>query len=345
MGRMDDIFNPRPVYPPLSVRDTPAGPVSIIEQDPPRLAKIVRGTGPYSWREQMLQPTGEYIDLGDAGLAGSCEVVMDGTTGSGSATVSGLADTTGLVRGQPVSGTGVPAGARILTVDSASQVTLTANATASGTASLTFAVFAAAYERNLVEGVGIGTFVLLWRGYLNTGNDESQEWIFDRRMLAVENDLTWTITTTLAAAITTATQSTATVADAGKFPSRNCFVVQIDDEQLMIGAGYGTNNWSSIVRGWNGTTPAPHGNGATVTLVQTSPVSDVAKLIASMVFETYPGPNDGEVLILNQAQPINVTSGPDGSGFFSGNRIEYNPQTEAIDTKEAIRAIDLNNFP
>jgi len=177
---MDDLFNPRPVYPPLGIRTTPAGDVYIVDQDPPRLAKLLRGDGPYSWKEEMLQPAGQFDDLGDAGLAGSCEVVMDGTTASGSPAITGLADTTGLVRGQPVSGTGVPAGAVILSVDSSSQVTLTANATASGTVSLTFGLHAAAYERNGATGIPAGTFVLLWRGYLNTANGESQEWIFDR---------------------------------------------------------------------------------------------------------------------------------------------------------------------
>jgi hypothetical protein len=57
-----------------------------------------------------------------------------GNRTSGSAIISGIASTTGIYKGQAVSGTGIAAGSRVLSVDSASQITLTANATSgSGT--------------------------------------------------------------------------------------------------------------------------------------------------------------------------------------------------------------------
>lgn len=61
-----------------------------------------------------------------------------GTRTSSSAVITGLASTSDLGVGMRVFGTGIPAGAKILTVDSGSQVTLTANASSSGTATLTF---------------------------------------------------------------------------------------------------------------------------------------------------------------------------------------------------------------
>jgi hypothetical protein len=57
-----------------------------------------------------------------------------GNRTSGSAVISGIASTTGIYEGQAVSGTGIAAGSRVLSVDSATQITLTANATSgSGT--------------------------------------------------------------------------------------------------------------------------------------------------------------------------------------------------------------------
>jgi hypothetical protein len=63
-----------------------------------------------------------------------------GTTTSGSAVVTGLSSTTGMVAGMIVSATsGIAAGATVLSVDSATQITMSANATATGARSLTIA--------------------------------------------------------------------------------------------------------------------------------------------------------------------------------------------------------------
>ncbi len=64
-------------------------------------------------------------------------VVQSGTLASGSPVVTGLT-TSALAGAVWVSGTGVPRGTLVASIDSTSQVTLTANATASGAASLTF---------------------------------------------------------------------------------------------------------------------------------------------------------------------------------------------------------------
>ena len=60
---------------------------------------------------------------------------------SGSAIITGLSSTSDLYPGMPVSGTGIPAGATIATIDSSSSITLSTSATAGDGAtpeSLTF---------------------------------------------------------------------------------------------------------------------------------------------------------------------------------------------------------------
>lgn len=63
---------------------------------------------------------------------------ITGTTTNGSAVVTGLASTVGLFVGQAISAaSGVPGGTTILSIDSATQITLSANATATGARTLT----------------------------------------------------------------------------------------------------------------------------------------------------------------------------------------------------------------
>lgn len=58
-----------------------------------------------------------------------------GNRTSGSAVISGIASTTGIYKGQAISGTGIPASTRVLSVDSGTQITMDANATSgAGTA-------------------------------------------------------------------------------------------------------------------------------------------------------------------------------------------------------------------
>jgi hypothetical protein len=68
-------------------------------------------------------------------------VVLPGTPSSGSAVITAISSTVGLTKGMPVTGTNIGSGARILSVDSSTQVTLTVNSTGSpGSVSLTFKV-------------------------------------------------------------------------------------------------------------------------------------------------------------------------------------------------------------
>jgi hypothetical protein len=73
--------------------------------------------------------------------------------------------------------------------------------------------------------------------------------------------------TVLAAAIVSTSATTCTVGDVLGFPSSGTFVVAIDSERMLVGAGAGTTIWSSITRGHQATTAATHLIGATVTLV------------------------------------------------------------------------------
>lgn len=69
---------------------------------------------------------------------GAASIVRSGTTANTSAVITGLSTTADLYESLNITGAGIPANTRIKTVDSASQVTLTAAATASATVSLTF---------------------------------------------------------------------------------------------------------------------------------------------------------------------------------------------------------------
>lgn len=66
-------------------------------------------------------------------------ITRNGTTTNLSPIITGLSQTIDLVVGQYVYGSGIPANAKILSIDSSSQITLDQNATASATVSLKFA--------------------------------------------------------------------------------------------------------------------------------------------------------------------------------------------------------------
>lgn len=65
---------------------------------------------------------------------------QDGDTTSGSAIVTGLSDTSVLSVGMDVSGTGIPGSTTILNIIDPTSITLDSNATATGTATLTFSL-------------------------------------------------------------------------------------------------------------------------------------------------------------------------------------------------------------
>lgn len=72
--------------------------------------------------------------------ANRLNVTLNGTTTNGNTSITGLSSTAGLSVGMQVFGTGIPAGASIATITSGTAITISANATASGTVSLRFGV-------------------------------------------------------------------------------------------------------------------------------------------------------------------------------------------------------------
>lgn len=72
------------------------------------------------------------------GVSAVTQVTMAGTLASGSAVVTGIADTTQLVGALGVSGPGLPSNTYVYSIDSSSQVTLNQPATATGAQSLTW---------------------------------------------------------------------------------------------------------------------------------------------------------------------------------------------------------------
>ena len=82
-----------------------------------------------------ILPNGHVIIAADAGPS---PVISTGTVTAASKVVTGLTSTALIQVNWPVSGTGIASGSRVASVDSPTQVTLTSNATSTGTPTLTF---------------------------------------------------------------------------------------------------------------------------------------------------------------------------------------------------------------
>lgn len=106
-----------------------------------------------------------------------------GTTTNGSAIVTGLSSTSDIQVGFQVSGTGIPAGAKVAAIASGSSITLSTSATASGSPTLVFTAWGAGdgsttfnipdlRRRTLVGSGGTGT-VTLGSALGNTGGSET----------------------------------------------------------------------------------------------------------------------------------------------------------------------------
>lgn len=82
-----------------------------------------------------------------------------GTTTNASAIITGISSTTGLASGMRVTGTSIPAGSFILTVDSGTQITINQNCTASGATTMTFKHAWNIYRASDFEWIGRVTLV------------------------------------------------------------------------------------------------------------------------------------------------------------------------------------------
>lgn len=87
----------------------------------------------YSFTASNLKPLaeGQYVHVHVCGTP--IPVSFKGTTRSGSAVITNVTSSTPLVAGGGISGSGIPAGSSVASVDSSSQITISQNATADGT--------------------------------------------------------------------------------------------------------------------------------------------------------------------------------------------------------------------
>lgn len=78
-----------------------------------------------------------------------------------------------------------------------------------------------------------------------------------------------TVTTTLAAAISSTSATTCTVNGTDGFAeaAEGDDLVLIDSEFILVGSGMGSSSWSDLTRGYGGSTAATHLIGATVTRI------------------------------------------------------------------------------
>jgi hypothetical protein len=94
--------------------------------------------------------------------AGTGSPTFTGDTTNTNAVVANVSSTTGLYVGQAISGTGIPAGTRIQSIDSATQITMTANATATNaTVTITRTPIAKIISANYPSSTAVGAFAFL----------------------------------------------------------------------------------------------------------------------------------------------------------------------------------------
>jgi hypothetical protein len=101
----------------------------------------------------------------DANLFNAITIQQSGTLTNASAVVTGLSDTSNMSAGMPLSGTGIAASTFIQSIDSGTQITMTANATASSTTQIVVAPY----------GIGDGstTFNVPNRALIALGRDNA----------------------------------------------------------------------------------------------------------------------------------------------------------------------------
>jgi hypothetical protein len=238
----------------------------------------------------------------DAPLFNAITIQQTGTLNS-TAVVTGLTDTangsgnTPISPGMPVSGTNIPANTVVLSVDSGTQVTLSAAATGSGVTPLVFAPF----------GVGDGstTFGIPNRAYVGVGRDNASGSASNIMQLST------TITTTLSSA-------TATVASAVGLS----IGMHISHPKVPFGTTIAAISGTTITMS-NPATAAVNGSG-----VRFSPLGDAQTLgqvggelshvptIAETVAHTHANSltDPGH----NHALSATLLGGNSGSGFSSG---------------------------
>ncbi len=113
-----------------------------------------------------------------------------GTTTNGSAVVTSVSSTAGLYIGQALSGTGIASTARILTIDSSSQITMTVNATASGSVTITRTHMAKIIDTDF-PSTSTGAFVEL-DGFIFIGTSTGRIYNSDLNSITSWSSTGWT---------------------------------------------------------------------------------------------------------------------------------------------------------
>ena len=107
-------------------------------------------------------------------------------------------------------------------------------------------------------------------------------------------------TTTLAAAITSTTATSVTVASKSSFPTTANYFIVIDNEVMKVTAGANTTSWT-VARGVNSTVAATHSSGKAVGLWSGPPLTGLYTAASTGTVpnktpptsQTWPWPNDG----------------------------------------------------
>jgi hypothetical protein len=119
----------------------------------------------------------------------SVSTSFTGTTTNGSAVVTSVSSTDGLYIGQLLSGTGIASGARILTIDSGTQITMTLNATASGSVTITRQHMAKIIDADF-PSTATGPFVEL-DGYVFIGTSTGRIYNSDLNSITAWTSTNW----------------------------------------------------------------------------------------------------------------------------------------------------------
>lgn len=126
--------------------------------------------------------TGWYLP-GNAANDGS--PTFTANTTSGSPVLTNVSSVTNVYVGQALSGTGIDAGARVLTIDSATQITMTSNATANGTGvTVTWERIAKIISANFPSS-NIGQFVVI-DGYVCIADDNNRR-VYSSNLNSITN--------------------------------------------------------------------------------------------------------------------------------------------------------------
>lgn len=157
--------------------------------------------------------------------------------------------------------------------------------------------------------------------------------------------------TTLNGAITNATSPITVTANAS-FPASGDYVIQVDNEQMLVTSGQGTNSWT-VTRGYNGTTAASHSDKAAVTEVGPLLASSITNTATTLTVTSATGwPTSGSFIIQVDSEQMLVTGGQGTTtwtvvrGFNSTTAASHtgSPTSGAIVFRPAV-VIAGANFP